>query len=245
MNKARALAIGILGGGVSDAEAPAVTGFAATSPSASLDIAITTFTADADAAGFIITESSTPPEAGAAGWTETAPETYTVAEDDTYTLYPWVKDDAGNVSAEYDTPVSVVVDTTAPTVEITSTESSPTFAATIPLTITFSEDVTGFEVGDITVAGCTLSSFAGSGAVYTVTATPTANAITVDIAAGVCVDAAGNTNAEAAQFAIVSASLNLLAHPDFSNIATLFQDAAKTTPVTANNDPIGAVRRRR
>lgn len=83
---------------------------------------------------------------------------------------------------------------------ITSSEISPSAAATIPLIITFNKAVTGFAVGDITVTGCTLSDFAGSGAVYTVTATPTAYTMTVDISAGVCVDAAGNGNTAATQF---------------------------------------------
>lgn len=131
-------------------------------------------------------------------------------------------------------------DTTAPTVTITSSETSPSAAATIPLTITFSEVVTGFAVGDITVVGCTLGALSGSGAVYTVTATPTAAAITVNIAAGVCVDAAGNSNTAATQFSITSlASFYMIA--DFSTNSYLYQDAAKTTPVTANNDPIGGV----
>lgn len=96
-------------------------------------------------------------------------------------------------------------DTTAPTVVITSTESSPSYAATIPLTITFSEAVTGFVVGDITVSGCTLAGFATTNnIVFTVSATPTANSITVDVGAGVCQDAAGNANTAAVQFAITS-----------------------------------------
>lgn len=96
-------------------------------------------------------------------------------------------------------------DTTAPTVTITSTESSPSYAATIPLTITFSEAVTGFVVGDITVSGCTLAGFAtADNIVFTVNATPTANSITVDINAAVCKDTAGNDNEAATQFAITS-----------------------------------------
>jgi hypothetical protein len=63
--------------------------------------------------------------------------------------------------------------------------------------------VTGFLVGDITVVGCTLGALGGSGAVYTVTATPTARSITVDVAQGVAADAAGNTNTAATQFSIV------------------------------------------
>lgn len=130
-------------------------------------------------------------------------------------------------------------DTTAPTVTITSSETSPTFAATIPLTITFSESVTGFVVGDITVSGCTLSGFSGSGAVYTVNATATANAITVDIAGGVCVDGAGNGNTAATQFTITSLYYGLVAWFDFSDITTLFQDSAGTQAVTSDGQNIG------
>lgn len=90
-----------------DTTPPSVTGFAATTPSSSLTVAITTFTADADAAAFKITESSTPPLAGAAGWTVSAPTEYTVAAAGLYTLYPWVKDAAGNVSSVYGSPVAV------------------------------------------------------------------------------------------------------------------------------------------
>jgi hypothetical protein len=94
--------------GANDTTAPAVTGFAATSPSG-LTIAITTFTADADAASFLITESSTPPLAGAVGWAGSAPTTFTASGTGTITLYPWVKDAAGNVSSVYGSPVAVTV----------------------------------------------------------------------------------------------------------------------------------------
>ncbi|GAI68997.1 unnamed protein product [marine sediment metagenome] len=60
-----------------------------------------------------------------------------------------------------------IPDSTAPTVEINSTATSPTSTSPIPMTATFSEDVTGFELGDITVGNGTAGSFAGSGADYT------------------------------------------------------------------------------
>jgi hypothetical protein len=123
-------------------------------------------------------------------------------------------------------------DSIAPTVTITSTESSPSYAYPIPLTITFSESVTGFVVGDLTLANCTAGEFAGSGADYTVNLYRTAAAITVDIAGGVCVDAAGNGNTAATQFAITNNLLML-------DLFTTNDAAPITTPRTA--EPYGTL----
>jgi hypothetical protein len=95
------------------------------------------------------------------------------------------------------------VDTVAPTVDITATATDPTNVSPIPMTVTFSEDVTGFMLGDITVGNGTAGNLAGSGSVYTFDVTPVADGVvTVDIAAGVAQDAAGNDNTAAAQFTI-------------------------------------------
>jgi len=95
-------------------------------------------------------------------------------------------------------------DTTPPTVELTSTASDLTNISPIPMTATFSETVTGFVVGDITVGNGAAGNFvAVSGTVYTFDVTPTADgAVTVDTAAGVATDAAGNPNEAATQFSI-------------------------------------------
>ena len=96
-------------------------------------------------------------------------------------------------------------DTTAPTVVITCAQSSPSGAATLNFTITFSEVVTGFVLGDITVSNGTAGNFAGSGAVYTCDITPIGmSVITVDVAGSVCIDAAGNSNTAATQFTFTS-----------------------------------------
>lgn len=94
-----------------DTTAPTVASFTATTPASSLTITITAFTASEAGVYFIITESSTPPAIGAEGWNLTAPTTYIVAANGNYTLYPWVKDAAGNVSSIYGSPVSVNVST--------------------------------------------------------------------------------------------------------------------------------------
>jgi hypothetical protein len=96
------------------------------------------------------------------------------------------------------------VDTIAPAVDITSTAPDPTGISPIPVTVTFSEDVTDFELGDITVGNGTASDFvAVSDAEYTFDVTPAADGlVTVDIAGGVAQDVASNPNTAAEQFTI-------------------------------------------
>ena len=97
------------------------------------------------------------------------------------------------------------IDTTAPTMTITSSEVSDGDTSndgTLSLTFTSSEATTDFVVGDITVSGGALSSFsATSSTVYTATFTPSGSgATTVDVAGGAFTDAAGNNNTAATQF---------------------------------------------
>lgn len=100
------------------------------------------------------------------------------------------------------TQFSRTYDITAPTVAILSTETATTSANPIPVTITFSEAVTGFDATDIVVGNGTASNFVVvSGSVYTADITPAAfGVVTVDIAAGVAQDAATNGNTAATQF---------------------------------------------
>ncbi len=113
-------------------------------------------------------------------------------------------DAAGNNNTAA-TQLSITSDQTAPTVTITTGESSPTNATSFAVTITFSEDVNDFEATDIAVSNGTASNFAGTGAIYTADITPTADgAVTVDIAAGIATDAAGNSNTAATQLSITS-----------------------------------------
>lgn len=94
-----------------------------------------------------------------------------------------------------------VAASSAPTCTITCAQTSPTAVSPLNYTFTFSVPVTGFVVGDITVTGGTAGGFAGSGAIYTANITPTGNApVVVSLAAGVCVDAAGQGNLATAQF---------------------------------------------
>ena len=99
------------------------------------------------------------------------------------------------------------VDTVAPTVAISSTAGASggtTSTTPIPFTVTFSEGVTGFTAGDVVVSNGTLSGFAGTGTTYTFNVTPTTagTVTTVNVAANVAQDAAGNGNTVAPQFTI-------------------------------------------
>uniref|UniRef100_UPI0040481521 Ig-like domain-containing protein n=1 Tax=Roseivirga sp. TaxID=1964215 RepID=UPI0040481521 len=108
----------------------------------------------------------------------------------------------GNTAA---TQYSITADLTVPTVTITSAATSPTKGA-FTATFTFSEAVTGFVIGDITVGNGTASNFSATSAtVYTATITPTTDgAVTVDVAANVAQDAATNGNTAATQYSITA-----------------------------------------
>lgn len=97
-------------------------------------------------------------------------------------------------------------DNTAPEVAISSGNSangSTSNVSPIPFTVTFNESVTGFDLSEVTVTGGTKTavSFPSSGAVYTLNVAPTQQgAVTVNVGAGVAIDAANNGNTAASQF---------------------------------------------
>jgi len=73
----------------------------------------------------------------------------------------------------------------------------------IPVTVTFSEAVTGFDAGDITAGNATISGFSGSGTTYTFELIPNGfGAVTLDIAENKAVGPASNGNTAAQQFVI-------------------------------------------
>ncbi len=99
---------------------------------------------------------------------------------------------------------SIDFDGTSPTVLLASTESSPTSANPIPLTITFNEAVSGFTQSDLNVGNGSAANFSGSGASYSANITPAGDGtVTVNVAAGAATDSAGNGNTVAPQFSIV------------------------------------------
>ncbi len=113
------------------------------------------------------------------------------------------QDAAGNDNAAAD-QVSVVVDTAGPGVTLATAAIAPVTAA-FTVTATFDEDVTGFTVDDLLLGNGTVSDFTGANADYSFTVTPDGDgAVTVDLAADVAEDAAGNGNAAADQLSVAA-----------------------------------------
>ncbi len=106
----------------------------------------------------------------------------------------------GNTAA---TQVTVVYDATAPSVQIQNAPSSVENTNPFGITIQFSESVTGFSIGDITVGNGSASNFNGSGDTYTANITPSGSGdITIDVAANVAEDSATNGNTAATQVTV-------------------------------------------
>ena len=155
-----------------------------------------------------------------------------------------IEDAAGNALTNT-TPTgtnenSYRVDNTAPTVMIggVPTTSSAAFTATF----TFSEDVTGFVVGDIGLGNATASNFTSTTArVYTALITPAADGtVTVDVDASEAEDEAGNGNTAATRASSTYTAAPANTAPEFA-AATATRSVAENT--AADRDigaPVGA-----
>jgi hypothetical protein len=112
------------------------------------------------------------------------------------------QDTAGNANtASTSTDNTVAFDNVAPTVTINQAagQSDPTNASPIDFTVVFSESVTGFASGDVTLggtAGAATSTVTGSGTTYNVSVSGMTGSGTViaTVAAAKAQDAAGNNN---------------------------------------------------
>ena len=136
----------------------------------------------------------------------------------------------------------VAADTTSPTVAISSDASAPV-TGPFPITIAFSELVTGFELEDLVVENGSASELQGTEATYMATITPEASGtVTVDIAAGAAQDGAGNPSAAADQFSIAANLTPVPALPMTGAIllAALLLVAGTRRRATSHDDAYGA-----
>ena len=112
----------------------------------------------------------------------------------------------------FTSPVAMVdlfPDYDEPTVTITGAPSQIADLTPFTITITFSEDVTGFEQADLSVTAGNVTAFGGTGAVYTAEITPNlGDDVTISVAADVAEDAFTNPNAASAVITVSNATLN-------------------------------------
>ena len=117
--------------------------------------------------------------------------------DGTYTPEIRVTPPGGPTSSTDGTPFTI--DTTPPTIVVSSSATTLSAGQTATITFTLSEASTDFTLADVQVSGGTLSNFQGSGSSYTATFTPNPNSIdpsVVHVASAKFADAAGNANTD-------------------------------------------------
>lgn len=111
------------------------------------------------------------------------------------------------------TTYSFTYDNVGPTVALSSgavASGASTGSASVAMTATFSESVTGFVAGDISTTNCSISGFSGSGSVYTFNVLPTAaGSVSVSVSSGVCQDSVGNNNSASTAYSFTYATGNL------------------------------------
>jgi hypothetical protein len=112
-----------------------------------------------------------------------------------------IQNSAGGVSNEATVTVSLLPapDTAAPVPTITTTATNPTGQSPIPFRVVFSEAVTGFVAGDVSVTNGAVSGFtAVNPRTYTFNVAPAASGtVRVTLAAGAAWDASGNASTAA------------------------------------------------
>ncbi|MEO9482732.1 MAG: LamG-like jellyroll fold domain-containing protein [Ekhidna sp.] len=139
------------------------------------------------------------------------------------------------------------LDTTNPDVTISSTESDPTAANPIPITITFTEEVAGFDLADIQVINGTPSNLnTADNIVFTADVAPSAGGlVSVDVFSFTLTDLTGNGNNSSPTFnitydvdppliaaTILSSGRNLI-YVEFEE--DVFGAADGSTPVDVND----------
>ena len=214
-----------------DTTAPVISGFVIPATATSLVVPITTFTATDNTAvtGYLLTETSTPPSTTTAPWSTTAPTGYTFASAGVKTLYAWVKDAAGNISAPSSRTVTITLpDATAPVVSGFTIPATAT-SLTVPITTFTATDgvgVTGYLVTESSaIPAVTAAGWSGTAQTsYTFSA---AGAKTLYAWAK---DAAGNVSAPASR--TVTITLLDTVPPVVSGFVIPASSSSLTVPIT-------------
>ncbi|MGI9405263.1 MAG: Ig-like domain-containing protein [Hyphomicrobiaceae bacterium] len=242
-----------LTGNGNEAAAPVTIGFAIddvaptvviTAPAIASEPVTATFTFSEDVAGFTLADISV--DGGTASeFAAISASVYTaiIAPDEptsdvTIDVAANAAEDPSGNANEAAAPVTIgfAIDDVAPTVVITA---PATASVPVTATFTFSEDVVGFTLADISVDGGTASEFAAiSASVYTVTIAPDepVSDITIDVAANAAEDPSGNAN-EAAASVTVGFAIDAVA-PSVVIDAPAQSTSAQATVIFQFSEPV-------
>ena len=142
----------------------------------------------------------------------------------------------GNVAATEYVQLVDTIDSTDPTVSITSDRQGQAANGDVTFTFTFDEDVSGFDATDIDISSGTKGTFTEvSPDVYTLVVSPDANtdtSIRVNVAADAADDLAGNGNVAATEFVQLVDTID----PTVSGSATVNRTAPTTTVATYTSE---------
>ncbi len=124
----------------------------------------------------------------------TAVVTPSIGEEVTVSIPENVVIDAASNGNSASNSLAVEFDATTLTVLVSSPVNLSTNEA-FDVTVTFSQEVTGFELSELTVSNGVASNFSGSGTTYTATVTPTAEGeVAISVADGVASNSNNNEN---------------------------------------------------
>lgn len=124
----------------------------------------------------------------------------------TTTVTVSVNDGQGGIDSQI-VNIEVLPDTVAPSVTLATGVASSTNATTIPVVVTFSESVSGFDnVDDLVITNATLDNFVASDAShYSFNLVPVADGeVTVKVIAGRATDLSSNLNTESNLLSVIS-----------------------------------------
>jgi gliding motility-associated-like protein len=169
-----------------------------------------------------------------------------------------ISGNAGTTVTSTTNASSVVVDRTAPTINIASNPANLRSGQTSTLTFTISESVSDFVASDITISGGSIGTLSGTGTTYTAEFTPTANSNAngvIDVAVNKFTDAAGNANTAASNTVTISidntlptvtitASTTALKAGETATITFTFSESVlgfDLSDVTMNNGAFGTL----
>ncbi|MFM9964366.1 MAG: Ig-like domain-containing protein [Planctomycetaceae bacterium] len=160
---------------------------------------------DADASG-TLSEGDTPLGQQQLGSSETSFSFSTGLNSDAANLFLLTATDSATNESVATAVPTITQDSTSPSAAIVFGVTDPTNATSIPVTVNFSEAVSGFDAGDVVIGNGSISDFvsvSSTQATFNVTQAADGN-VTIDIAAAAAVDLAGNASNAASQASIVS-----------------------------------------